>query len=95
MLAKPYTLLVGLHWIKEIKKEWKAWVENRVNIIRSNVHKEFWKHVPGKNNPADLATQAGKIKYLIRDRWWNGPELLRSEEASWPCLVDTADKLIV
>ena len=86
---------VALHWIKGIKKEWKAWVENRVNIIRSNVNKEFWKHVPGENNPADLATRAGKIIDLICDRWWNGPEFLRSEETSWPGQVVTADKLMV
>ena len=36
-------------------KDWKAWVQNRVNCI--NEVETVWKHVPGSVNLADIATR--------------------------------------
>ena len=45
---------VALYWIKGIGKEWKPFVENRVNEIRRLVPPQHWSHCPGRENPADL-----------------------------------------
>ena len=67
-----------------MKKEWKPWVENRVNQIRDRVTCETWRHVPGELNPADLATREGAVKELMCDRWLKGPEFLLNDEQFWP-----------
>ena len=86
---------VALHWIRGDKKEWLAWVENRVTKIRSHVNKEFWRHVPGEINPADLATRAGKISEWICDRWWSGPQFLKNGENLWPLQRKEADISVI
>ena len=56
-LEKPccYTdSIVALYWITGLRKEWKQFVENRVNQIRQLVPAEHWRHCPGTSNPADL-----------------------------------------
>ena len=76
--------MVALYWITGLRKEWKAWVENRVSLIRENVDTDCWRYVPGELNPADLATRQGNIEELINDRWWLGPLFLRNSEEGWP-----------
>ncbi|XP_061719305.1 uncharacterized protein LOC133526629 [Cydia pomonella] len=44
-----------------------------------------WRHVPTKDNPADLVSRgldAGSI--ATADIWWNGPKFLRNDEEDWP-----------
>ena len=48
---------IVLWWLKLIRKDWKLWVENRVQIVRKNVVPENWFYVPTDRNPADLATR--------------------------------------
>ena len=36
--------MVALFWIKGVTKEWKPWVENRVNEVRRIVPAECWNH---------------------------------------------------
>ena len=47
---------VALYWIRGTSKEWKPFIQNRVNDIRRNVHPDLWSHCPGVLNPADLRT---------------------------------------
>ena len=68
----------ALCWIKGSRKEWKVWIENRVSIIRKANY--VWKHVPGKLNPADLATRKEKLVKIITDVWWSGPEYLHNDQ---------------
>ena len=49
--------LVTLYWIRGTHKEWKVFVQNRVNKIRRNVHPTLWNHTPGKTNTADLPSR--------------------------------------
>ena len=85
---------VALSWIKGCKKEWKPWVENRVCKIREKTDIRCWRHVPGEQNPADLATREGRIIEMINERWWQGPEFLRSTKSDWPTEL-TVDKSIL
>ena len=74
---------VSLYWIKSLRREWKPWVERRVTNIRDVTDTQCWRHVPGSENPADLATRFGRINTLITEKWWFGHEFLKNEE-NWP-----------
>lgn len=68
---------VALYWIKGRNKERKQFVDNRVVEIRRLVPGKFWKHCPGRYNPADLPSRglspsALKINLLL----WKGPDWL-------------------
>ena len=58
IIASGVTLnQVALYWIQGKEKEWKPFVENRVNEICHNVHPDLWNHCPGTTNPADLPSR--------------------------------------
>eukprot|EP00731_Ephydatia_muelleri_P024188 Em0016g459a len=82
-LEKPccYTdSIVALYWITGLRKEWKQFVENRVNQIRQLVPAEHWRHCPGTSNPADLPSRGTSLTDpAISALWWNGPEWLRGD----------------
>ena len=48
---------ISLYWIRSIEKEWKQWVENRVNFIRNFTDYKSWYYVSTKVNPADFPTR--------------------------------------
>jgi len=66
---------VTLHWIRNEKKQWKTFVENRVEKIRKLIPPSAWSYVPSEINPADHLTKGIDIEKLKDcDRWWCGPE---------------------
>ena len=68
---------VSLFWIKGVEKEWKPFVQNRVNGIRKLVAAEQWKHCPGKDNPADLTSRGVTPTELAGSTFWrHGPSWL-------------------
>ena len=68
---------VALFWIKGSTKEWKPWVENRVNEIREIVPAECWKYCPGIENPADILSRSIMPIELTNCRLWRyGPTWL-------------------
>ena len=48
---------IALSWIKQVKKSWKIWVENRVEKIRSNEPVDSWRYIRTDQNPADITTR--------------------------------------
>ncbi|XP_022807946.1 uncharacterized protein LOC111344944 [Stylophora pistillata] len=48
---------VALAWIKGERREWKPFVQNRVNEIRTLVPVNSWRHRRGKKNPADIPSR--------------------------------------
>lgn len=75
---------VALHWIRGAG-EHKQFVANRVRKIQAHSQIQ-WRHVPTKENPADLGSRGGEVK---DDRlWWDGPEWL-SEQENWPPNITT------
>ena len=75
----------ALYWVRGTNKEWKIFVENRVQEIRKLVCKELWAHCPGKENPADIPTRKPHHTVLEKQsQWWTGPSWLRSDRNSWP-----------
>ena len=46
--VKCYTTSkVALNWIRGVNKEWKPFIQNRINIICKNVHPDLWSHCLG------------------------------------------------
>ena len=50
---------VALYWIKGQEREWKPFIQNRVNLIRSLTQTDHWAHCAGKENPADIPSRGG------------------------------------
>lgn len=78
---------IVLCWLRKSSCDLKTFVSNRVAAIQSKtIEKGFhWYWVPGKENPADLASRGLVTEKLCKsDIWWNGPKWLRQEEKYWP-----------
>lgn len=62
----------------------KTFVANRISDILERGNIEQWRHVAGKENPADCATRGLDIVSL-RDHplWWQGPLWLKQTESLW------------
>jgi hypothetical protein len=72
---------VALYWICGHHKEWKQFVENRVQTIRSLVPPELWRHCPGRINPADAPSRGTTMTELLENEtWFNGPKWLYVDE---------------
>ena len=77
--------LVALGWIRGEPSRWRPFVKNQVETIQSVSKKEWWRHCPGLQNPADLASRGAPAPALVNSQlWWNGPEWLKLEEEKWP-----------
>ncbi|UYV80865.1 hypothetical protein LAZ67_19002029 [Cordylochernes scorpioides] len=72
----PITLwtvsITALAWIKR-DMNWSMFVAGRVKMIRQNSSITDWRHVPGKENPADIPYRGASISQLITTRWWEVP----------------------
>ena len=72
---------VALYWIRGINHEWKQFVENRANTIRQMVAPQYWRHCPGKENPADIPSRGMSASDLAdTPLWLHGPDWLYSVE---------------
>ena len=70
-----------LYWIKGKDKEWKQFVNHRVAEIRQLLPTDVWAHVPGTDNPADLASRGvNPLSLASSALWWNGPTWISSRE---------------
>ncbi|XP_029171127.1 uncharacterized protein LOC114945863 [Nylanderia fulva] len=76
---------VTLHWIQGHATRWKTFVANRVAHIQTQLPDARWRHVAGKNNPADCASRGITPGELINHAlWWTGPTWLALDETAWP-----------
>lgn len=48
---------IAIDWIKDDPYNLKQFVRNRTAIIRERFSPECWRHCPGKDNPADMASR--------------------------------------
>lgn len=70
---------VALFWIQGLTKEWKPFVQNRVNEIRNSIPAEHWSHCPGKTNPADLPSRGlSPLELSVSQLWCSGPDWLKA-----------------
>lgn len=55
--------MITLQWICSSAQRWKPFVANRVTEIQTLTSPSSWSHIPGKANPADLATRGQSVDY--------------------------------
>ncbi|XP_024867312.1 uncharacterized protein LOC112451722 [Temnothorax curvispinosus] len=80
---------VTLYWIRGHASRWKTFVANRVSLIQRTLPEAQWRHVPGRENPADCASRGIAPSELIgHPLWWTGPPWLREDRTQWPAESD-------
>lgn len=76
---------VVLCWIQGHASRWKTYVANRVSHIQQHLPEARWRHVPGRENPADCASRGIQPSELVgHPLWWTGPAWLLQGPSSWP-----------
>ena len=72
---------VTLFWIRGIGKDWKPFVQNRVDEIRKLTPVEWWNHCPGRENPANLPSRGLTPTELATNQLWKcGSDWLKTPE---------------
>ena len=62
-----------LCWIKGVTKQWKEFVENRIQEIRRLVPVNCWKHCHSGDNPVDILSRGSGLESLRSKKiWWTG-----------------------
>ena len=78
-----------LQWIKNEEREWKSFVQKRVDKIRKLAEPQTWSCVRSEDNPADIPTGGCKASELpVEDKWWKGPKWLSHSVSEWPFMED-------
>ena len=74
---------VALTWIKDKEREWKPFVQNRVNEIRTLVPVKHWRHCHRKINPTDIPSRGMRSLELSEcASWIEGPTWLTEDDES-------------
>ncbi|XP_012162778.1 uncharacterized protein LOC101451847 [Ceratitis capitata] len=73
-----------LHWLLQHSITLSTFVGNRVSEIQALTEGAHWKHVPTRDNPADLVSRGCSTQDLISSNWFTGPAFLLQEEKKWP-----------
>jgi hypothetical protein len=76
---------VVLSWLSAHPCKWKTFVANRTSQIIDVLPTKHWRHVPSKENPADIASRGIDPKFLSKcNIWWTGPSWLQLDPSYWP-----------
>ncbi|GFS52306.1 pao retrotransposon peptidase superfamily [Trichonephila clavipes] len=76
---------IVLSWLSSHPRKWKTFVANRISEIMEVLPPKHWRHVPSKENPADIPSRGIDPKCLPDCKlWWQGPPWLRLGTSSWP-----------
>ena len=75
---------IAVWWIKQSNKKSNVWVQNRAEIIRSNISSIHWIHVPSSQNPADIATRSISLHTIDHLTWQKAPSFLLQCVEHWP-----------
>ena len=82
---------VVLNWIQK-NREYKMYVQNRVEEVRRNTSVDSWYHVPGDENIADLPSRGCVPSHLMKlevmNRWKFGPSWMKKDKSEWPIRQD-------
>ncbi|GFW72623.1 integrase catalytic domain-containing protein [Trichonephila clavipes] len=89
----PRLELCVLSWLSGHPRQWKTFIANRTSEIIEVLPTKHWRHVPSKENPADIASRGIDPKCLPDCKlWWQGPPWLRLETSSWPKAESSCDE---
>lgn len=68
---------IVLSWLRMSPNLLKTYVQNRVAEIHDLTKDNIWRHVKGRDNPADLISRGVHLDTLAKSTlWWNGPSFL-------------------
>ena len=80
------------HWIQS-DKEFKQFVQNRIDEIHKLADVKSWRHCPGIENPADIGSRGCLASELVSSSlWWKGPARLQSSPKDYPKLGAVSDE---
>ena len=66
-----------LWWIKVFDKDYKTFVQNRLNEIRELSNIKKWNYVKTNSNAADMLTKFSTDLFRPNLFWWEGPQFLK------------------
>ncbi|XP_031348314.1 uncharacterized protein LOC116174518 [Photinus pyralis] len=80
---------IVLAWLKTEPSKLKTFVANRVTKIQDSTSNAVWKHVPTKENPADIISRGALPSELAElHMWWHGPTFLLLPDSQGPSQPD-------
>lgn len=86
---------IVLYWLRGHPNRLKTFVANRVSDIMDRGNIVQWRHVPGKDNPADCATRGLDTASLqTHPLWWHGPSWLPKGPECWPDSIPECPELL-
>lgn len=81
---------IVVHWLRRDPSVCKPFVANRILAIRDASENGIWRHVRGKDNPADLLTRGMDADQLSNSAlWWHGPSWLSGLRAEHEIIRNT------
>ena len=76
---------IVLHYIQNESRRFHTFVANRVSEIHGSSKVEEWRHISGKDNPADVGSRGTSLSKLKDLKvWWRGPAFLEVDRDKWP-----------
>jgi len=74
-----------LKWLRSEARKFKPFVAHRISEVEETTQGAAWHWVPGKLNPADLATKDSIPSDLSPESvWFQGPEFIKGSRDEWP-----------
>ena len=87
--------VVVLHCIHNVSNRFEIFIANRLNVLHALTSVDQWRHVPGKLNPANLASRGMQpCQASDADLWLNGPKFLILRVSEWPDQPDFIEVLV-
>ena len=84
-----------LFWVRSTSRKFRTEIGNRIGQLQEVSSPKQWHHVPGKINPADVASRGTSAENLQQDEhWWNGPSFLSCPEEEWPMMKIFVPKVL-
>lgn len=75
---------IVLGWLRAHPSTWTTFVANRVALIQEATKSAIWRHVPSRQNPADVISRGAYVDELLTSFWFAGPAFLMKPCDQWP-----------
>jgi hypothetical protein len=74
-----------LHWIRQTAVRYGVFVANRIGRVQECTSPNWWRHIEGEQNPADIPSRGALVEDLIDNRLYlEGPDFLTNLTLPWP-----------
>jgi len=87
---------IVMSWISSPSIHWGAFVAHRVGEIQDQTAMYEWRHINGKNNPADVISRGCDPSVMQNESiWWEGPKWLKESKKLWPKLFELNSEIVI